>query len=233
MRNIVLDQNKFDFFHQYYGGEIPPEHRDVILSFFKSFIVPNATAMSIDDFPPTIDIRVIDRGASKLFLKGDIHFQGPEISKNWLAYLSGAMSFDKIVKNHKDGDKLYRKAYRILGYNAKEWREEEYTEPIDLFLEHGLGFEYNYVNHTEVKFDMVCNQDNWRIPKDLVVLIKNDVEVTAKRLLDEFDLDGIYIYNWSGIFEISLEFTWCLSPESVKNENNLLVRLINKIFGSV
>jgi hypothetical protein len=220
VKNIKLSQDRFDFLAQYNGGTIPSEYRDYILGVFDSFIVANSSAMYIGDFPPTIDIGVIDRSDSKLVLKGEIHFQGPEISKNWLAHLSGAMSFDKIVKNHKDGDKLYRKAYRILGYSAKEWKEEEYTGPIDLILEHGLGFEYTYVNHNEVNFDMVCTQENWRIPKDLIILIENDVEETAKRIVAEFDLDGIYICNWSGIFEISVNFTWCLLPESEKNENN-------------
>jgi hypothetical protein len=67
---------------------------------------------------------------------------------------------------------------------------------------------------------MVCTQENWRIPKDLIILIENDVEETAKRIVAEFDLDGIYICNWIGIFEISVNFTWCLLPESEKNENN-------------
>lgn len=227
MNNIVINKDFFDFLVRYDDKKIPENYSSVILNWFDSFITPGSSALLVGDFPPTIDVQVNPQNETSLLLNGEIYFQGPEICEKWFYNLSGALSFSEFVDKCPDGKSLYQKAYKLLGYSAKEWKEEPHKNPADLFVEHGLGFNYSYFHDNEIRFEMEPEQDGWKIPGDLIKLIEKDIQITAEQLIDKLGLNSITIVNWNGIFEINLSFTKILSTESSKNNYNMLKILIN------
>ena len=183
-----------------------------ILKWFIEFIDPDESAMWIGNYPPTLEL-IVDQSDDGFILNGSIGYQGHKISSRWVDFLHGAHSFKEYVLANKDGGKLLKRAIRHLGYSKKEWDEENCKELKELFTKHGLGFEYDFSTEYDKKFQMTCEQSDWRLPKELVANVEKEVTSICQEIMLEYQFKELSVANYAGIFQIGWDFSYRVVQE--------------------
>jgi len=165
------------------------------------------------EFEPSIgdfNIHLEPREAGFL-LNADISVFTSEFHLDWLYSLHGAKSFEAFVENSDGGQRLFRRVIKLLGYSTKDWQEEEFNSPSDLFIHHGFGIEYSY-DQNELPFNISCSQEDWRMPKKLAVEMVREVSSAIKDIESVYQLENFSTENYNGHFHSGLKFSYLLIP---------------------
>ena len=144
-------------------------------------------------------------------LNAEISVFTSEFHLDWLYSLHGARSFESFVENSEGGERLFKRLIKLLGYSMRDWQDEEFKSPSDLFIHHGFGIEYFY-DQNELPFNISCNQEDWRMPKNLAEEMVREVSSAIEDIESKFQLKKFSIENYHGNFLSGLEFTCLLIP---------------------
>ena len=132
-------------------------------------------------------------------LNADISVYTSEFHLDWLYSLHGAKSFEKFVESSENGQRLLSRVVKRLGYSMRDWLQEEFNSPSDLFIHHGFGIEYFY-DQKEHPFNISCNQEDWRMPKHLAEEMIQEVSSIVRDIESVFQLNHFSIDNYNGNF---------------------------------
>mgnify|MGYP001029641879 CR=1 FL=1 len=165
------------------------------------------------EFEPSIsdyNIR-LEPSEAGFLLNADISVFTSEFHLDWLYSLHGARSFESFVENSDGGQRLFKRLIKLLGYSMRDWQDEDFNSPSDLFINHGFGIEYSY-DQNELPFNISCNQEDWRMPKNLAEKMVREVSSAIEDIESLYQLKAFSIDNYNGNFHSGLEFSYLLIP---------------------